>query len=54
MVAWNDKVDEIEPLLRIGVEVRLVNAKAKSASKGGFEVHVDAATYVDFSASREP
>ena len=54
VVAWNDKADEIEPLLRIGVEVRLVNAKTKSASKGGFEVHVDAATYVDFSASREP
>ena len=54
VVAWNDKAEELEPLLRIGVEVRLVNAKAKSASQGGFEVHVDAATYVDFSASREP
>jgi ssDNA-binding replication factor A large subunit len=54
VVAWNDKVDELEPLLREGVEVRLVNAKAKAGSNGGFEVHVDAASYVEFSASHEP
>ncbi|HLC00606.1 MAG TPA: OB-fold nucleic acid binding domain-containing protein [Candidatus Bathyarchaeia archaeon] len=54
VVAWNEKVDELEPLLRNGVEVRLLNAKAKTTSNGGFEVHVDAATYVDFSASRGP
>jgi len=54
VVAWNEKAEELEPLLKSGIVVRLVNAKAKTASNGGFEVHVDAATYVDFSASREP
>jgi hypothetical protein len=27
--------------------VQLVNAKAKAASNGGFEIHVDSSTYVD-------
>ena len=53
VVAWNGKAEELEPLLTKGVEVHLVNAKVKSASNGGFEVHVDAATYVDFSASNK-
>jgi ssDNA-binding replication factor A large subunit len=53
VVAWNEKAEELEPLLKRGLEVRLVNAKAKAASNGGFEVHVDSAAYVDFSASGE-
>lgn len=53
VVAWNEKVDELEPLLTEGVELCLVNAKAKAASSSGFEVHVDSATYVDFSAFHE-
>jgi len=53
VVAWNEKAEELEMMLRKGVELRLVNAKVKPSSNGGFEVHVDAATYFDFSTSRE-
>lgn len=53
VVAWNEKAEEVEPLLENGVHVRLVNAKAKSVGNGGFEVHVDAAAYVDFSVPPE-
>ena len=51
VVAWNEKVEELEPLLTQGARVCFVNAKAKSGPNGGFEVHVDSSTYVDFSAS---
>ena len=53
VVAWNEKAEELEKLLKKGVELRLVNAKVKTSSNGGFEVHVDAATYFDFSTSLE-
>lgn len=53
VVAWNEKAEELEMMLRKGVELRLVNAKVKPSSNGGFEVHVDAATCFDFSTSRE-
>lgn len=53
VVAWNEKVQELEPLLRKGVEICLVNAKAKSGGNRGFEVHIDASSYVDFPVSRE-
>ena len=48
VVAWNEKAEELEMLLKKGIELRLVNAKVKPSSNGGFEVHVDAATYFDF------
>lgn len=51
VVAWNEKAEELEPLLGKSVKIRLINAKVKTASNGGFEVHVDAATYVDFPAT---
>jgi hypothetical protein len=53
VVAWNGKAGELEPILKQGVELYLVNAKAKSGSDGNVEVHVDATTFVDFSTSRE-
>jgi ssDNA-binding replication factor A large subunit len=53
VVAWNGKAEELEPILKQGVELYLVNAKAKSGSDGNVEVHVDATTFVDFSTSRE-
>jgi len=53
VVAWNEKAEELEFLLKKGVELRLVNARVKSGSNGGFEVHVDGATFVDFSVSYE-
>jgi ssDNA-binding replication factor A large subunit len=49
VVAWDAKAEELEPLLTQGAKVCIVNARAKSASNGnGLEVHVDAATFVDF------
>lgn len=51
-VAWNEKADELEPLLRKDSLIVLVNAKAKSCSNSGLEVHVDAGTYIDLSTSR--
>ena len=53
MVAWNGKATELEALLTEGGDICLVNAKVKSGPNGKFEVHVDAATFVDFSASSE-
>jgi replication factor A1 len=50
VVVWNEKAEELEPYLKRNVELRLVNAKVKATSSGGFEVHVDASTYVDVSA----
>jgi replication factor A1 len=53
VVAWNEKAEELELLLKKGIELRLVNARVKSGSNGGFEIHVDGATFVDFSVSYE-
>jgi replication factor A1 len=50
VVVWNEKAEELEPFLKRNVELQLVNAKVKATSSGGFEVHVDASTYVDISA----
>jgi ssDNA-binding replication factor A large subunit len=53
-VVWNEKAEELEPFLKSNVELQLVNAKAKAASSGGFEIHVDTSTYVGISAIAEP
>lgn len=50
VVVWNEKAEELEQRVKRGVAVELVNAKAKAASNGGFEVHVDSSTYVGVSA----
>ena len=50
-VAWNEKADELEPLLKKGSSVILVNAKTKLSSNSVLEVHVDGATYIDFCTS---
>jgi len=46
VVAWNEKVDELEKTLKKNVELHIVNAKVKEASDGRLEIHVDAGTYV--------
>jgi ssDNA-binding replication factor A large subunit len=46
-VVWNEKVDEIENKLSEGVELQIVNAKAKKSLNGGLEVHVDAGTFIE-------
>ncbi|HLE74790.1 MAG TPA: OB-fold nucleic acid binding domain-containing protein [Candidatus Bathyarchaeia archaeon] len=53
VVVWNEKAEELEQSLKRNVELQLVNAKVKTASSGGFEIHVDASTYVDVSAAAE-
>ena len=53
VVVWNDKAEELERVLKPNVTVKLVNARAKAASNGGFEVHVGSATYVDVSPVTE-
>ena len=50
VVVWNEKAEELEPRVKRGVAVELVNAKAKRDSNGGFEVHVDSSTYIGVSA----
>ena len=52
-VAWNEKAEELEPYLKRNMAVELVNAKAKAASNGGFEIHVGSSTYVGVSAVAE-
>jgi replication factor A1 len=51
VVVWNEKVSELEPLLKRNAKLQLVNAKAKAAPSSGFEIHVDASTYVNVSAA---
>lgn len=46
VVAWNEKAEELEKILKMNVNLQLVNAKVKENSKGKLEVHVDSSTYV--------
>jgi len=45
VVVWNEKVDEIIGLVKVGGGLQVVNGKVKRAAEG-LEVHVDSATYV--------
>ena len=51
VVVWNEKAEELEKKVKRDAKVRLVNARVKASSGGGFEVHVDASAYVDVSGS---
>jgi replication factor A1 len=53
VVVWNEKVDELEKMLRRGVELRIVNAKVKKTVSESLEIHVDAGTYVETLAASE-
>jgi ssDNA-binding replication factor A large subunit len=53
VVVWNGKAEELESSLKSGMEIKMVNAKVKTGSNGGFEVHVDESTYVEVSAGSE-
>ncbi|MFA5572694.1 MAG: OB-fold nucleic acid binding domain-containing protein [Candidatus Bathyarchaeia archaeon] len=46
VVVWNEKVEEIERLLRENPQLLLVNARVKESQKGSVEVHVDSNTFV--------
>jgi len=53
VVVWNEKVDEIESLVKVGSRLQVVNGKVKKAAGGGLEVHVDSGTYVGAQALSE-
>lgn len=53
VVVWNEKVDEVEGLLKAGAGLQVVNAKVKKAAGGELEVHVDGGTYVGVQAFSE-
>jgi ssDNA-binding replication factor A large subunit len=46
IVVWNEKVDELERKLAMGVVLQIVDAKVRKSMNGCFEVHVDAGTFV--------
>jgi len=47
VVVWNEKVDELEKVLKKGVKLQVVNGKVRKAMSGGLEIHVNAETYVE-------
>jgi len=47
VVAWNEKAEELEKILKVNANLKLVNAKIKENASGKLEVHVDSATYVE-------
>jgi ssDNA-binding replication factor A large subunit len=49
VVVWNEKAEELEKTVKVNAALRLVNARVKEASNGGFEVHVNSYTYVEVS-----
>jgi DNA polymerase III alpha subunit len=51
VVVWNEKVAELEVLLRENTNLLLVNARVKETQSGGLEVHVDSNTFVGNQAS---
>ncbi len=47
VVVWNEKVEELERMLREKTRLLLVNAKVKEAKNGvALEVHVDSSTFI--------
>ena len=53
VVVWNEKVAEVEDMVKVGMAVQVVNGKVKKAAGRGLEVHVDSATFVGFQAFSE-
>jgi len=46
IVVWNEKVEELEKVLRESTKLLFVNARVKEGKNGGIEVHVDSNTFV--------
>jgi len=46
VVVWNEKVDELEEILKKEVRVQIVNGKVKKGLGDSLEIHVDNGTYV--------
>ena len=53
VVVWNERVDELEKVLKEGVKLQVVNAKVKKAMGEVLEIHVNAGTYVETLAHAE-
>ena len=53
VVVWNEKAQELEPLLKPNAQVQLVNGRVKAGSNGETEVHVDGATCVEVAAAQK-
>ncbi|MDH5483138.1 MAG: OB-fold nucleic acid binding domain-containing protein [Candidatus Bathyarchaeota archaeon] len=53
VVVWNERVDELEKRLKKGVRLRVVNANVKKALGEGFEIHVNAGTFIETVAPTE-
>jgi len=53
VVVWNDKVDELEKMLKMDVKLQIVNAKVKKSVSEGLEIHADAETYFGVCAISE-
>lgn len=47
VVAWNEKVDEIQAILKENEDLQIVNAKVKKTMGQELEIHVDSGTFVD-------
>ncbi|MCW4031329.1 MAG: OB-fold nucleic acid binding domain-containing protein [Candidatus Bathyarchaeota archaeon] len=47
VVAWNEKAEELEKMVKVNAGLHLMNCRVKEASDGGFEVHVNSYTYVE-------
>jgi replication factor A1 len=47
VVAWNEKVDEFEKVLRQGAGLQVVNGRVKKAIGEGVELHINGGTYVE-------
>jgi ssDNA-binding replication factor A large subunit len=46
IVVWNEKADELEPVLKVGDKMQVVNGRVKKALAEGVEVNVDGSSYV--------
>jgi ssDNA-binding replication factor A large subunit len=46
VVVWNEKVDEVQPTLKQGAKLQIVNASVKKTFMEKPEVHVDSETYI--------
>jgi len=53
VVVWNEKVDELELILKESNSLQIVSARLKEGVERGLEVHVDAGTYIEPLASEE-
>jgi ssDNA-binding replication factor A large subunit len=47
VVVWNEKVEEIEHILKDCTALQIVSARLKEGTDEGFELHVDAGTYLE-------